>query len=148
MPFGGMLGSTFNFVFETQLENLQNGDRFYYLARTAGMNFINELEQNSFASLIMENTDARHLPLDVFSTPAWILEVDRLDRIGRRQPQFNPDSNTGTAADPTQARPDPAGRSQPGQRRRRTTTPACSSATCATTARTTWCSAAPTGTTP
>ena len=29
MPFGGLLGSTFNFVFETQLEALQNGDRFY-----------------------------------------------------------------------------------------------------------------------
>ncbi|MGH8431104.1 MAG: peroxidase family protein, partial [Solimonas sp.] len=28
-PFGGMLGSTFNFVFETQLEALQNGDRLY-----------------------------------------------------------------------------------------------------------------------
>ena len=34
MPFGGMLGSTFNFVFETQMEKLQNGDRFYYLQRT------------------------------------------------------------------------------------------------------------------
>ena len=75
MPFGGMLGSTFEFVFEKQLENLQNGDRFYYLTRTAGMNFINELEQNSFASMIMQNTNARHLPLDVFSTPTWILEV-------------------------------------------------------------------------
>ena len=31
MPFGGLLGSTFNFVFETQMEKLQNGDRFYYL---------------------------------------------------------------------------------------------------------------------
>ena len=39
MPFGGMLGSTFNFVFETQLENLQDGDRFYYLSRTDGLNF-------------------------------------------------------------------------------------------------------------
>ena len=36
MPFGGLLGSTFNFVFETQLEALQNGDRFYYLHRTRG----------------------------------------------------------------------------------------------------------------
>src|SRR5262249_3774491 len=27
MPFGGMLGSTFNFVFENQLEKLQDGDR-------------------------------------------------------------------------------------------------------------------------
>ena len=31
MPFGGMLGSTFNFVFETQMEALQDADRFYYL---------------------------------------------------------------------------------------------------------------------
>ncbi len=31
MVFGGLLGSTFNFVFETQMEKLQNGDRFYYL---------------------------------------------------------------------------------------------------------------------
>jgi Ca2+-binding RTX toxin-like protein len=76
MPFGGLLGSTFNFVFETQLENLQNGDRFYYLARTAGLNFGTELEQNSFAQLIMLNTDAKHLPADVFKTPAFILEVD------------------------------------------------------------------------
>ncbi len=38
-PFGGLLGSTFNFVFETQLEKLQDGDRFYYLERTAGLSF-------------------------------------------------------------------------------------------------------------
>ncbi|HEU0059899.1 MAG TPA: peroxidase family protein, partial [Hyphomicrobiaceae bacterium] len=37
MPFGGLLGSSFNFVFENQLEGLQNGDRFYYLSRTAGL---------------------------------------------------------------------------------------------------------------
>ena len=36
---GGLLGSTFNFVFETQMEKLQNGDRLYYLARTEGFNF-------------------------------------------------------------------------------------------------------------
>jgi Ca2+-binding RTX toxin-like protein len=77
MPFGGLLGSTFNFVFETQLEALQNGDRFYYLARTAGLNFLNELENNSFAKLIMANTDATHLPADVFSTPGFILEVEQ-----------------------------------------------------------------------
>ena len=29
--FGGLLGSTFNYVFQTQLEKLQDGDRFYYL---------------------------------------------------------------------------------------------------------------------
>jgi Ca2+-binding RTX toxin-like protein len=77
MPFGGFLGSTFNYVFENQLEALQNGDRFYYLERTANLNFLTELEGNSFAKLIMANTNATHLPGDVFSTPAFILEVDQ-----------------------------------------------------------------------
>ncbi len=76
MPFGGMLGSTFNFVFETQLEALQNGDRFYYLHRLAGTNFVHELENNSFAKLVMLNTDATHLPALIFSTPGFTLEVD------------------------------------------------------------------------
>ena len=74
-PFGGLLGSTFNFVFENQLEKLQDGDRFYYLERTDGLSFGAELETNSFAKLIMANTDATHLPGLVFSTPAFTLEV-------------------------------------------------------------------------
>ncbi|MFC7536504.1 peroxidase family protein [Sphingomonas sp. GCM10030256] len=77
MPFGGMLGSTFNFVFEVQMEALQNGDRFYYLQRLVGTNLVTELEGNTFASIIMKNTNATHLPADVFSTPTWILEVDQ-----------------------------------------------------------------------
>ena len=76
MPFGGLLGSSFNFVFENQLEALQNGDRFYYLARTAGLNFGTELENNTFSQLVMLNTDVKHLPANIFSTPAWTLEVD------------------------------------------------------------------------
>ena len=58
--FGGLLGTTFNYVFENQLANLQNGDRLYYLARTPGMNLRTQLEGNSFAELIMRNTDAQH----------------------------------------------------------------------------------------
>ncbi|RYY22640.1 MAG: heme peroxidase [Sphingomonadales bacterium] len=77
MPFGGMLGSTFNFVFEVQMENLQSGDRFYYLQRLDGLHLFGEMEANSFAAMIMRNTDATHLPSDVFSTPGLILEVDR-----------------------------------------------------------------------
>ena len=76
-PFGGMLGSTFNFVFENQLEALQNGDRFYYLSRTAGLHFGAELENSLFSQLVMANTDTTHLPADIFSVPSWILEVDR-----------------------------------------------------------------------
>ena len=77
MPFGGMLGSTFNFVFEGTMERLQSGDRFYYLQRLDGLHLFGEMENNSFASMIMRNTDAKHLPSDVFSTPGLILEVDQ-----------------------------------------------------------------------
>ncbi|QJQ09910.1 heme peroxidase [Pseudomonas putida] len=81
MPFGGMLGSSFNFVFETQLEALQNGDRFYYLSRTAGTNFGTELENNSFAKLIMLNSDVTHLSNTVFLTPTFTLEVNQANQF-------------------------------------------------------------------
>ena len=67
--FGGLLGSTFNYVFQTQLENLQDGDRLYYLARTPGMNLRTQLEGNSFAELIQRNTDGTNtLKADAFAT--------------------------------------------------------------------------------
>ena len=92
--FGGMLGSTFNFVFESQMENLQNGDRFYYLSRTQGMNLLNQLEPNTFADMVMRNTAlgdkyATHLNGFLFVTPDYILELDR----GIAQEDYN-----GTAA--------------------------------------------------
>jgi Ca2+-binding RTX toxin-like protein len=78
LPFGGLLGSTFGYVFEKQMELLQDSDRLYYLARNAGLNFLTELEGNSFAELIMRNTpNMGHLPGDVFSTPDFILEIDQ-----------------------------------------------------------------------
>ncbi|MDZ4280055.1 MAG: peroxidase family protein [Hydrogenophaga sp.] len=75
-PFGGMLGSTFNFVFEEQMEKLQNADRFYYLERSAGLNFVTELENNSFAKMVMAATDIAHLPALIFQTNL-MLEVDQ-----------------------------------------------------------------------
>ena len=69
MPFGGLLGTTFNYVFENQLTDLQNGDRLYYLARTPGMNLRAQLEGNSFAELIMRNTEGTNtLKADPFAT--------------------------------------------------------------------------------
>ncbi|AUI52063.1 Animal haem peroxidase [Arthrobacter crystallopoietes] len=65
--FGGMLGTTFNVVFEQQLENLQNGDRFYYLTRNLGNSLFHTLEANSFSQLILRNTAADKLPHDVFA---------------------------------------------------------------------------------
>ena len=95
MPFGGMLGSTFNFVFEMQMEKLQNGDRFYYLQRLDGLHLFGEMENNSFAAMIMRNTDATHLPSDVFSTPGLILEVDQTR-------QFNSDTGVPPGVAPGQ----------------------------------------------
>jgi Ca2+-binding RTX toxin-like protein len=92
-PFGSMLGSTFNFVFENQMEKLQDGDRFYYLERTAGLNFNAELENNTFSKLVMANTNAVHLPGFIFTTPAFTLEVDQ----SKQHTGLGPDGR----ADPT-----------------------------------------------
>jgi Ca2+-binding RTX toxin-like protein len=77
-PFGGLLGSTFNFVFENQLTDLQNGDRLYYLARTPGMNLRQQLEGNSFAELVMRNTTAHTLKADAFATSDCKFELKKL----------------------------------------------------------------------
>ena len=94
--FGGMLGTTFNFVFEYQMEALQNGDRLYYLTRTQGTNFLNNLEPNSFSDIVMRNTAlgglyATHLNGQLFVTPDHIIELDR----GIAQTDYN----GGTLAD-------------------------------------------------
>ena len=87
LEFGGMLAPTFNFVFENQMEKLQNGDRFYYLSRTQGLNMLNELESNSFSALIMRNTDigaegsTAHLPGHIFATPSYTLEMNQANQL-------------------------------------------------------------------
>jgi len=95
MPFGGMLGSTFNFVFEIQMEKLQDGDRFYYLSRTQGLDLLGALEANSFASLVMANTDlgqpgSSHLPGDLFASVDHILELNQALQIGADPVWGNP----------------------------------------------------------
>ena len=77
-----MLGTTFNYVFEAQMENLQFGDRCYYLTRTQGTNFLNNLEPNTFADIVMRNTElgdiySTHLNGQLFVTPDHIIELDR-----------------------------------------------------------------------
>ena len=73
--FGGLLGPTFNFVFEKQMEDLQNGDRFYYLSRTVSQNLLVQLEGNSFSELIQRNTDVSGLPADSFSRPDLVFDM-------------------------------------------------------------------------
>jgi len=78
--FGGLLGPTFNYVFEKQLTDLQNGDRLYYLARTPGMNLRTQLEGNSFAELVMRNTTpfTHTLKADPFATADCKFELANL----------------------------------------------------------------------
>ena len=90
--FGGMLGSTFNFIFEYQMQQLQNGDRFYYLSRTQGLNLLDALEANTFTDIMMRNSalgsvHAPHMSGSAFLTPDMILELDR----GIAQRDYNPD---------------------------------------------------------
>jgi hypothetical protein len=89
-----MLGSSFAYVFETQLENLQAADRHYYLARLSG-NLLAQIEQNTFAGMAERNVAVNHLPGNIFNVPTWTLEVDQ---------RFQ---HTGLGAD---AKADPTGR--------------------------------------
>ena len=73
--FGGMLGTTFNYVFETQLQRLQDNDRFYYLSRLAGLHLLEQIEGDSFAKLAMRNTTAKDLPALAFTRPDWTFDV-------------------------------------------------------------------------
>ena len=78
--FGGLLGTTMNYVFEHTLENLQDGDRLYYLARTPGMNLRTQLEGNSFSEMIMRNTDGTNsLKADAFATADCKFQLANLD---------------------------------------------------------------------
>ena len=72
--FGSVLGSTFEVIFRTQLENLQDGDRLYYLPRIEGTHYATEIENSSFAQLIRDNTGAKHLPGSIFLTPEYTIE--------------------------------------------------------------------------
>jgi Ca2+-binding RTX toxin-like protein len=71
---GGMLGSTFDFIFATQFLALQNADRFYYLNRLGG-NLLDQIEGQTFTDLIQQSTGATHLNGDAFGTADFYIEM-------------------------------------------------------------------------
>ena len=73
--FGGVLGSTFEYVFRTQMEALQDGDRLYYLPRIEGTDYEESLQDSSLAQLIRANTGIKHLPGNIFLTPEYTVEA-------------------------------------------------------------------------
>ncbi|MDQ2755655.1 MAG: fibronectin type III domain-containing protein [Actinomycetota bacterium] len=87
--FGGLLGSTFNYVFQNQMEDLQDGDRFYYLARTPGLNLRAQLEGNSFSELIQRNTEnTDSLKADAFATADCRFQLGNLSGTAAGFAQF------------------------------------------------------------
>ena len=57
-----LLGETMATIFRRQMEDLQSGDRMYYLSRLVGTNLLVQVESNSLAELFMRNSDAENLP--------------------------------------------------------------------------------------
>jgi len=72
---GGMLGSTFDFIFAMQMLHLQNGDRFYYLERLLGTNLLGEIEGQLLSDVVMRNLGVNHLYSDIFSVADSNLEM-------------------------------------------------------------------------
>ena len=79
-PFGGLLGSTFNFVFEEQLEALQFGDRFYYLFRNQGNQLFAALEASSFSALIERTVDVENLPANIFTVQDPVIDLNTISQ--------------------------------------------------------------------
>ena len=90
---------TFNYVFEHQLTDLQDGDRLYYLSRTPGLNLRTQLEGNSFAELIMRNTDAptpqgRRRSARRTASSSWATSTARSPHPATTSPMTRPRSAT------------------------------------------------------
>ena len=63
-----LLGETLATIFRRQMEDLQAGDRMYYLSRLVGTNLLVQVESNTLAELFMRNSDAENLPALIMQT--------------------------------------------------------------------------------
>jgi Ca2+-binding RTX toxin-like protein len=64
---GGVLGETFDTIFVTQIENLMDGDRFYYLQRLVNLQFGNEIQNEQFKDLVERTTGVTNMNGNVFA---------------------------------------------------------------------------------
>jgi Ca2+-binding RTX toxin-like protein len=75
--FDGPLGTTFSYVILDFAQRHQDGDRFYYLYRTPmGTDLGNEIIENQFGNLVMENTGLTHLNGEIFIWSNATFELD------------------------------------------------------------------------
>ena len=62
------MGSTFTWIFQEQLDRLQDGDRFYYINQFDGTMLLRDVDSEHFSDLIARNTGLTHLHWDTFET--------------------------------------------------------------------------------
>ncbi|GJE19576.1 peroxidase family protein [Methylobacterium marchantiae] len=66
-PSGGsQMGSTFTWIFQEQLDRLQEGDRFYYLEQLDGTMLVNDINAQHFSDLIARNSGISNGHWDTF----------------------------------------------------------------------------------
>lgn len=81
------MGSTFTWVFQEQLDRLQDGDRFYYVERFEGTALLEQLQAQLFSDIVARNTGLEHLHDDIFAVAHEVSLTD----------DGNPDGNADTA---------------------------------------------------
>jgi Ca2+-binding RTX toxin-like protein len=81
------MGSTFTWVFQEQLDRLQDGDRFYYIERFEGTALLEQLQAQRFSDIVARNTGLEHLHDDIFAVAHEVSLTD----------DGNADSNADTA---------------------------------------------------
>ena len=60
------MGATFTWIFQEQLDRLQEGDRFYYLHQLDGTMLVNDINAQHLSDLIARNTGIAHGHWDTF----------------------------------------------------------------------------------
>lgn len=63
---GGMVGETFQRIIAQQFQNLRDGDAYWYKNQGFDGATLREIEATTLSSLILRNTDTRHIQADAF----------------------------------------------------------------------------------
>ena len=63
---GAMVGQTFDVIIARQFQNLRDGDRFWYQNHGFDPATLKAIESTTLSSVIMNNTDTRHMQADAF----------------------------------------------------------------------------------
>jgi len=63
---GAMVGQTFDVIIAQQFQNLRDGDRFWYQNQGFDTATMREIESMTLSSVILKNTDTKHMQADAF----------------------------------------------------------------------------------